>query len=223
MKKILSDKSSTVIIFLVLTVFLQVLSFKILQIVIPEVIIADYANFMTKILMVILALEFAFFFWKTPLEINFEVFKVKKECNFAREVTEAAVISAIIIVCMIVYRFYLNGVNAEVAARPAFGLYLNIHARWFYPVSVLVQELLIKAVVQHNIGTIDKKISKHFTVWVTSLFFGILHMAFPMYFLLGAVFLCALTGYMYERDKNIWGTVLIHFVVGFMPRALGLK
>ena len=28
---------------------------------------------------------------------------------------------------------------------------------------------------------------------------------------------------MYERDKNIWGTVLIHFVVGFMPRALGLK
>ena len=78
MKKILSDKSSAVIIFLVLTVFLQVLSFKILQIVIPEVIIADYANFMTKILMIILALEFAFFFWKTPLEINFEVFKVKK-------------------------------------------------------------------------------------------------------------------------------------------------
>lgn len=28
---------------------------------------------------------------------------------------------------------------------------------------------------------------------------------------------------MYERDKNLWGTVLIHFVVGFMPRALGLK
>ena len=74
MKKNLSDKSSAVIIFLVLTVFLQVLSFKILQIVIPEVIIADYANFMTKILMVILALEIAFFFWKTPLEINFELF-----------------------------------------------------------------------------------------------------------------------------------------------------
>ena len=223
MKKILSDKSSAVIIFLVLTVFLQVLSFKILRIVIPEVIIADYASFMTKILMVILALEFAFFVWKTPLEINFEVFKVKKECNFSREVTEASVISAIIIVCMIVYRFYLNGVNAEVAARPAFGLYLNIHARWFYPVSVPVQEFLIKAVVQHNIGTINEKISKHFTVWVTSLFFGILHMAYPMYYILGAVFLCSLTGYMYERDKNIWGTVLIHFVVGFMPRALGLK
>lgn len=223
MKKILSDKSSTVIIFLVLTVFLQVLSFKILQIVIPEVIIADYANFMTKILMVILALEFAFFFWKTPLEINFEVFKIKKECNFAREMAEATAISVIIIICMLIYRFYLNGINAEVAARPPFALYLNIHARWFYPISVLVQELLIKAVVQHNIGTMNEKISKHFTVWVTSLFFGILHMAFPMYFLLGAVFLCALTGYMYERDKNIWGTVLIHFVVGFMPRALGLK
>ena len=223
MKKILSDKSSAVIIFLVLTVFLQVLSFKILQIVIPKVIIADYASFMTKILMVILALEFAFFLWKTPLEINFEVFKVKKECNFAREVTEAVVISAIIVVGMLVYRFYLNGINAEVAARPAFGLYLNIHARWFYPVSVPVQEFLIKAVVQHNIGTINEKISKHFTVWVTSLFFGILHMAYPMYYILGAVFLCALTGYMYERDKNIWGTVLIHFVVGFMPRALGLK
>lgn len=49
MKKILSDKSSVVIIFFVLTVFLQVLSFKILQIVIPEVIIADYASFILGI------------------------------------------------------------------------------------------------------------------------------------------------------------------------------
>lgn len=31
------------------------------------------------------------------------------------------------------------------------------------------------------------------------------------------------TGYLYERDRNIWGAALIHFVIGFMPRALGLK
>lgn len=47
-------------------------------------------------------------------------------------------------------------------------------------------------------------------------------MNFQLYYLLGAGLLCMLTGYLYERDGNIWGAVLIHLTVGFMPRALGL-
>ena len=57
---------------------------------------------------------------------------------------------------------------------------------------------------------------------LTGLFFAVLHMNYQLYYLLGAGLLCMLTGYLYERDGNIWGAVLIHLTVGFMPRALGL-
>ncbi len=50
-----------------------------------------------------------------------------------------------------------------------------------------------------------------------------MNMNYPLYYLIGAGILCIGTGYLYERDRNIWGSSLIHFVIGFMPRALGLK
>ena len=30
------------------------------------------------------------------------------------------------------------------------------------------------------------------------------------------------TGLLYERDRNIWGAVMIHFAVGFLPRCFGI-
>jgi membrane protease YdiL (CAAX protease family) len=38
----------------------------------------------------------------------------------------------------------------------------------------------------------------------------------------GALVLCLVTGVLYERNRNIWGPVLIHFAIGFMPRCLGV-
>ena len=38
----------------------------------------------------------------------------------------------------------------------------------------------------------------------------------------GAFLLCFFTGLLYERDRNIWGSVIIHFALGFMPRCFGV-
>lgn len=62
----------------------------------------------------------------------------------------------------------------------------------------------------------------HITVWVTSIFFFILHLQYPFYYMIGAIVLCVGTGYLYEKYRNIWGAVLIHFTLGFLPRCIGV-
>ncbi len=59
------------------------------------------------------------------------------------------------------------------------------------------------------------------TAWITSVFF-ILHMQYALYYMTGALLLCLVTGILYEKDRNIWGSILIHFAIGFMPRCLGV-
>ena len=88
---------------------------------------------------------------------------------------------------------------------------------------MVAQEFFIKGVMQENFRSLKTPENKHLTIWINGIFFMILHMNYPVYYLICAGLLCIITGYLYERDKNIWGSTLIHFVVGFMPRALGLK
>lgn len=159
---------------------------------------------------------------KTPLVVNWSALKLPARKNFGREMLEAACVSAVLIIGMLGIRIWMNAHDASAAARPWFGLYLDIHGRWFYPWNVILQEMMIKAFVQENIRIANGKGSRHLPVLLTGLFFAALHMNYQLYYLIGAGLLCMLTGYMYERDGNIWGAALIHLTLGFMPRALGL-
>ena len=128
----------------------------------------------------------------------------------------------------------MNTKNPEYREIPFFGLYLNIHTRWLYPVSIVFQEFFIKAFTQENIGIVlsglnedgkrrasDRK-TAILTSLITAMFFFVLHMQYPLYYMTGAFFLCLLTGLLYERDRNIWGAVMIHFALGFLPRCFGV-
>lgn len=221
MKQFLKDRTGSTILYLLLAILLQIILIKVFTWLMPGESVSANANFLNKILMVFIAVETIVFLYLTPLEINWAALRILPDCKWKREWIEALLVSAVLVVAMLIYRWILNYMDPQVAERPVFGLYLHIHARWFYPINVVLQELFVKAVVQHNIG---KNIGgKHLSIWINALFFGIFHMTYPLYYLLGAVLLCGITGYLYERDKNIWGSALIHFVIGFMPRALGLK
>ena len=95
--------------------------------------------------------------------------------------------------------------------------------RWFYPISAVLQELFVKGVVEDNITASCKKYNKHFTVWMTALFFFVIHMGYELPMMFGAAILCALTGYLYEKNKSVWGSILIHFVIGFVPKIVGVS
>ena len=218
----LTQQTATVLLFLV-AIFLNVLTTKVVMMLTPGADVTAEASRITKYFFAVLAVFLLFALWKTPLRIRWAALKAKSPKALGREMLEAAGISLILILVMVVVRLILNGRDPEAAARPWFGLYLNVHGRWFYPISAVFQELLIKALVQENVRCLSPNGNRHMTAGLTGLFFAILHMNYPLYYLLGAGLLCFGTAYLYEKDRNIWGSVLIHFVIGFMPRALGLK
>ena len=181
------------------------------------------ANLINKVFFGVLTVFVILMIWKTSMTFRIGCLKIENGRGFIREMIEAVIVSAVFIVGMLIFRQYLNAHDPVAAARPKFGLYLWIHGRWFYPISVVAQEFFIKGVMQENFRSLKTPENTHLTIWINGIFFMILHMNYPVYYLICAGLLCIITGYLYERDKNIWGSTLIHFVVGFMPRALGLK
>lgn len=85
----------------------------------------------------------------------------------------------------------------------------------FYPFTVILQEFLARSVMQRGIRNFfTGKHSAELSVLLSSVLFGLLHIAYgPLYMLAAAVLMGAL-GCFYEKQKNIWGVSLIHFVLG---------
>ena len=220
--RILTQQLTVVLLFLS-AILMNVLVTKGVMMFTPDSTVTKEASRINKYFFVALGIILIPALWKTPLTFRLAALKTGDRKAFSREMLEAAGISLVLIAGMVAYRLILNGQDPEAAARPWFGLYLGTHGRWFYPFSAVIQEFLIKAVVQENVHCLVPDGNRHLIAAMTGMFFAILHMNYPLYYLLGAGLLCFGTAYLYERDGNIWGSALIHFVIGFMPRALGLK
>ncbi|MBQ3428696.1 MAG: CPBP family intramembrane metalloprotease [Mogibacterium sp.] len=231
--------TQSVMLFIIMTVGLHVLGMKIYGMIAHTDLISDYITYGSKILGVILVTEMILFARLTPMKCNWSALKASKE-ELKRSLPVCIAISLLIIAALIVFRLYMNAKNPVYREIPYFGLYLNVHTRWLYPLSIVFQEFFIKAFVQDNIGItlcgygqmdFPDALKKHtnvntrqaiITAWITAVFFFILHMQYPLFYMTGALLLCLVTGVLYERNRNIWGAVLVHFAIGFMPRCLGV-
>lgn len=211
----------TVVMFMVITLFVQQLVLKFFQIKTKMPAGPRNAYITTKILIVFLAVMMVIYVNNTTMKINYKDILITKE-EMKRTLIRAGIISIFMILTMIVIRIVKGYYNPKVAGRPYFKLYLNVRTRWFYPVNAFLQEVFIKAFMQDNIRIMAGKDNIHYTVWLTSLYFFVLHMSYPLYYMVIAGMFCVATGYFYEKNRNIWGCALLHFVIGFMPRALGI-
>ena len=84
-----------------------------------------------------------------------------------------------------------------------------------YPFTAVLQEFLARSVMQENLRRIF--VGKHadaMSVLVASLVFGALHLAYGLPLMLGASILLGALGMLYNRQRNIWGLSIIHFVLG---------
>ena len=84
-----------------------------------------------------------------------------------------------------------------------------------YPLTAVLQEFLARSVMQENLRRIF--VGKHadaLSVLVASLVFGALHVAYGLPLMLGAFILLGALGMLYNRQRNIWGLSIIHFVLG---------
>lgn len=211
----------TVVMFMLISLTFQQFILKLFQIKTKMPAGPRNAYITTKILGVILAIEMIVFVKNTTMKINFRDILITKE-EMKQTLIRAGIISIGMIIVMIFIRVVRGHFNPKIAARPVFRLYLTVRTRWFYPVNAFFQEVFIKAFVQDNVRVMAGKNNTHYTVWLTSLFFFVMHMSYPLYYMTIAGLFCVATGYFYEKNRNIWGCALLHFVIGFMPRALGI-
>ncbi len=227
------NQTQAVILFMMLTVTLHILGMKANGVIKESELISAYLDYGSKILGAILIAEMLLFIWLTPMKLNRQALRwYGKEDGKA--LMQSAAIALLIVAALLGFRFYMNAKNPAYREIPLFGLYLNVHTRWLYPLSIVFQEFFIKAFTQENIGIAlrnvgpeekqngSNKIQALLTPLITSMFFFVLHLQYPLYYMTGAFLLCFVTGLLYERDRNIWGAVMVHFAIGFLPRCFGV-
>ena len=227
------NQTQAVILFMMLTVTLHILGMKANGVIKGSELISAYLDYGSKILGAILIAEMLLFIWLTPMKLNRQALRwYGKEDGKA--LMQSAAIALLTVAALLGFRFYMNAKNPAYREIPLFGLYLNVHTRWLYPLSIVFQEFFIKAFTQENIGIAlrnvgpeekqngSNKIQALLTALITSMFFFVLHLQYPLYYMTGAFLLCFVTGLLYERDRNIWGAVMVHFAIGFLPRCFGV-
>ena len=225
--------TQAVMLYLILTVTLHVLGLKVNGVIRGSDLISDYMDYGSKILAGFLVLQMVLFTCFTPMKINRQALRCSgKESR--KFLLLSAGIALLIVAALLGFRFYMNAKNPAYREIPLYGLYLNVHTRWLYPVSIVFQEFFIKAFTQENIGIAlrsagadessrgSSRMQAVLTALITSMFFFVLHMQYPLYYMTGAFVLCLVTGLLYEKDRNIWGPVMIHFAIGFLPRCFGI-
>lgn len=152
------------------------------------------------------------------------LFGLKVEKGYGKRTALTCLLLAVgIIAAFIGARLVLQNDSAEVAARPFFSLYLNIKHRRFYLLFVLLQEALAKGVLQHGLEKTLPEKKWAIALPVTALVFGMLHIFHSLYYLLGAIGLALVSGVLYHRQKNVWASFVLHFLIAFLPRCFGLK
>ena len=215
------NKSRSVFILSLVSILILIVTNKICEKVLPGYTIPGNENLLIKIFMVIISAVAVILILCKKITFSFSCFKISKDCNFKREMLEAVTIIVIYAAVLFGYRLYKNSTDPTFLERPLFALYLNVNFRWFYPLSALWQELLIKPLWQDNVKQAMGG-NKQKTLIYIGLLFCIYHMHFPLYYMTSAGVLCIITGILYERDQNIWGVWALHFCLGFLPRAVGL-
>lgn len=131
-------------------------------------------------------------------------------------------ISLGIAVGIVIVRLVLTCFDPSISGRPWFKPDFLYQTRWLYLLVVIIQEFLSKGLLQEKFKELFGPGHLHLSIWACGISFFMFHFGYPLYFMAGAALLSVVTGYIYEKDRCIWGCVLIHFCLGFLPRAMGL-
>jgi membrane protease YdiL (CAAX protease family) len=91
----------------------------------------------------------------------------------------------------------------------------------YYPLTAILQEFLARGVMQENLNRIFVgKYAGILSIVISSLIFGILHIAYGLPYMLAAALLLGVLGALYQKQRNIWGLSIIHYVLGSVAKFL---
>jgi|GEM_PF-7046068 len=93
-----------------------------------------------------------------------------------------------------------------------------------YPEEVFLQEFLARCVMQESLQKlIEGPHRVVFTVTITSLLFGALHLAYGFVFMCSAAAMMALFSTYYAKTHNLLATCLLHYVMSAVALMIGLR
>ena len=95
-----------------------------------------------------------------------------------------------------------------------------------YGICVIAQEYLTRGLVYECIRRIittenNEKYADVIAIFVSSLYFAALHIYLGVQYMIGAFVLLSFFGFIYKKQRSIWGLCIPHFVLGVMVDVLG--
>ena len=99
---------------------------------------------------------------------------------------------------------------------------LGLYAWVSYVFTCIIQEFLARSMIYGSIRKMfDGKHATIIAVLLSSLLFGAVHIAHGFVYMVSAIVLLGALGGVYEKQRNIWGVAIIHYVLGQAAGCLG--
>ncbi len=174
---------------------------------------ADY-TLMIEIMAFTLFLEIIFF---TSFSLR-EIGLIPDFSHIKKDFKEIAVTGSIVCVIILLAKVILMLCGIKIKGYFIGG---SLKGATMYLFTAFIQEFLARGVIQTCVKSIMQvKYQTQFGIVLTSLLFSLMHLPFGFYFMLGAFVLSLALGIIYERQKNIWGCVLLHWGCGYLAMCL---
>jgi membrane protease YdiL (CAAX protease family) len=133
-------------------------------------------------------------------------------------------IGAGIVGLLAVVRLAANQLVPGAADIPFFDWHLEIPTQLTYFFVAPFQEFLAKGIVlTAMLHIFSNAKSKAPVILGSSVLFASMHVNYGLAMMLLAFLLCFATGWLYLKDRNIWGCAIIHFCLGFFATCFGLE
>lgn len=133
-------------------------------------------------------------------------------------------ISAAIVVFLIMAKSLLLLVSPSFfeSDAPFWNWNIGLYSWISYIFTCIIQEFLARSMIYGSIRKLfDGKYATPGALLLTSLLFGAVHIAHGFVYMTATVVFLGALGGLYEKQRNIWGVVIIHFVLGQSANCLG--
>lgn len=147
-----------------------------------------------------------------------------KSKHLKKDLKEAAIVAVCLLLFMIILKVvFIQLGSGYFAGETAFWKYDDRPAYLVeYIFIALFQEFLARCCMQENLHRIldSYKYGDAVAIAVSSLIFGVFHLHYGLFYMIGAAVLMGSLGIIYKHQRSIWGTYIVHYIFGIAGQCL---
>ena len=154
----------------------------------------------------------------SPEELGLKVRSYKNTFGIAFAISFSVVF--LLIVAKLVVLKISSGFFAD--DKPFWNWNIGLYSWVSYVFTCIIQEFLARSMIYGSIRKMfDGKNGTIAAILLSSLLFGAVHIAHGFMYMAAAIILLGSLGGLYEKQRNIWGVSIIHYVLGQAACCLG--